>query len=96
MAFLKDQSLGLFFLLYINDFNLCSTLFDFHLFADDVNLFYRHKDIKLLQQNINDELKNVSLWLCSNKLSLNIEKSNFVIFHPPQKNLSLENKCLNQ
>ena len=73
------------FLLYINDFHLCSALFDFHLFADDANLFYRHKDIKLWQQNINDELKNVSLWLCSNKLSLNIEKSNFVIFHPLQK-----------
>ena len=24
-------------------------------------------------------------WLCANKLSLNTEKSNFVLFHPPQK-----------
>lgn len=27
------------FLLYINDFHKCSKLFDFHLFADDANLF---------------------------------------------------------
>ena len=29
--------------------------------------------------------------LCSIKLSLNIEKSNFVIFHPPQKKLQSHN-----
>ena len=90
------------FLLYINDLYLCSTLFDFHLFADDADLFCRHKDINTLQQNINTQLNNVSLWLRSNKLSLNIQKSNFVIFHPPQKGilcdlqLILENKLLNQ
>ena len=39
---------------------------------------------------------------CSNKLSLNIQKSSFVILHPPRKKISgdfqliLENKCLNQ
>lgn len=77
----------LLFLLYINDFHLCSSLFDFHLFADDANLFYSHNDITLLQHNINSELTNVHSWLCSNKLSLNIDKSNFVIFHPPQKKL---------
>ena len=62
-----------------------STLFDFHLLADDANLFCRHKDINILQQNINIELNNVSMWLRSNKLSLNIQKSSFVVFHPPQK-----------
>ena len=51
---------------------------------------------------MNTELNNVSMWLLSNKLSLNIQKSSFVIFHPPQKKISchfqliLENKCLNQ
>ena len=58
--------------------------------------------INLLQQNMNTELNNVSMWLRSNKLSLNIQKSSFVSFHPPQKKdflwfpLILENKCLNQ
>mgnify|MGYP000306104893 CR=1 FL=1 len=33
------------FLLYINDFHKCSKLFDFHLFADDANLFYENKNI---------------------------------------------------
>ena len=30
----------LLFLKYINDFSNCSNLFDFHLFADDSNLFF--------------------------------------------------------
>ena len=30
----------LLFLLYINDFHKCCNLFDFHIFADDTNLFY--------------------------------------------------------
>ena len=30
----------LLFLLYINDFGNCSDLFDFHMFADDANLFF--------------------------------------------------------
>ena len=51
----------------------------------------------MLQQNI-----IVSMWLRSNKLSLNIQNSSLVIFHPPQKKIScdfqliLENKCSNQ
>ena len=28
------------FLLYINDFKNCSDLFEFHIFADDSNLFF--------------------------------------------------------
>ena len=77
----------LLFLLYINDFHNSSKLFEFHLFADDANLFYEHKSLQQLQENINYELINIHTWLCANKLSLNIEKSNFILFHPPQKKL---------
>ena len=38
---------------------------------------------------INAKLKLVNSWLCSNKLSLIISKSNFVIFHPSQKKGSI-------
>ena len=55
-----------------------------------------------MQSIINTELTNVHNWLCVNRLSLNIEKSNFVIFHPPQKTISynfeliINDKHLNQ
>ena len=43
----------LLFLMYINDFNRCSEILEFHLFADDSNLFYKHKNLVELQTNLN-------------------------------------------
>ena len=86
----------LLFLLYcINDFHNSSSLFDFHLFSDDSNLFCEHKNISELETPINIQLSNVHTWLCANRLSLNIEKSSYVIFHPPQKKVQSLNFNLN-
>ena len=75
----------LLFLLYINDFSNCSKLFDFHIFAGDTNLFYSNRSLTELEAVVNNNLKFVSNWLMANKLSLNVDKTNFIIFHPPQK-----------
>ena len=72
-------------LIYVNDFHLCSDILQLHLFADDANLFYKNKNISVLKANMSNELNNVYDWLCANQLVLNIEKSNFVLFHPPQR-----------
>ena len=79
------------FLIYINDFHSCSKVFDFHLFADNANLFYKHKNLATLQTNINAELTNVHTWLCVNKLSLNIKIITllFSIQHKGNYNLML-------
>ena len=47
----------LLFLLYINDFSKSSNIFDFHLFADDSNLFYGAKNLSALETTVNCELK---------------------------------------
>ena len=36
---------------------------------------------------INKELQNVYEWLCANKLSLNIDKTKYKIFHSAHKNI---------
>ena len=75
-------------LIYIIDFINSSSVFDFHLFADDSNLFYSDKDLQHLEETVNQELDEINTWLCANKLSLNIDKTHFVIFHPYQKKLN--------
>ena len=77
----------LLFLLYINDIYKSSKQLSFHLFADDTAIYYSHDNIHSLQKNINIELTKVALWLNANKLSLNVSKSCFILFHPPQKKL---------
>ena len=70
----------LLFLIYIND--LCSVCKHTTpiLFADDTNLFCSGSDVKTLENNINNELSQISLWLKFNKLSLNITKTHYMVF----------------
>ena len=84
----------LLFLLYINDFINWSNVFEFHLFADDSNLFIAHKNLKELESIVNDHLCHIQSWLSCNKLSLNIDKKNFVIFHPPQENVQISSQTI--
>ena len=70
----------LFFLLYINDIAESSKILKFFLFADDTAIYLSHKDPKTLESIMNDELVNVSKWLIANKLSLNVKKSNALLF----------------
>ena len=78
----------LLFLLYINDLPKSSNILDFHLFADDTNLFLDNTNIPNLETNLNVELDKASQWLFANKLSLNIEKTSFVVFHSPQRRIA--------
>ena len=77
----------LLFLLYVNNIFLSSTKLNFYLFADDTSLLYSDKNTHKLENIVNSELKKISRWLEANKLTLNVSKSNFVIFHPPQKRI---------
>ena len=58
------------------------------MFADDTNLFYSHKNLDNLVATVNQELQKISLWLRINKLSLNIKKTHFILFHFRQKKIS--------
>ena len=82
----------LLFLLFINDIQNSSRKFRFYLFADDTNILYVDKDLRSLEKVVNEEFKNVYNWLAVNKLTINIRKSNFVIFHPHQKKITYQPK----
>ena len=50
------------------------------MFVDDTN-FYSHKNIKGLFYTVNSELEKISQWFKANKLSINIKKTKFTLFH---------------
>ena len=69
----------LLFLIFVND--LQAKYLDPIMFADDTNLFCSHKNIKRLFQIVNSELKLVTEWFLANKLSLDVKKTKYVLFH---------------
>ena len=67
-------------MLYINDICNVSNIFNFILFADDTTILSTHKDTKLLYEQANKELDKLQNWLRLNKLSINVNKTNYIIF----------------
>ena len=80
-AWLKSSILGQkLFILYINDLCNISTLLKFILFADDTNIFCSGKDPTQLSKIINTELRKLHIWFSVNILSLNVAKTNYMLF----------------
>ena len=52
--------------------------------ADDTSIFFSHSNPKYLEHVLNNELLNIDVWLRCNKLSINTQKTNYVIFSPSQ------------
>ena len=81
----------LLFLLYVNDIcNISDILFPI-LFADDTNVFVSGRDINHMMNTMNIELKKIWSWLNTNKLSLNINNTHYVIFKSKSKKLIIKN-----
>ena len=79
------------FLVYLNDFKLCTDKFHMINYADDTALCSTLSSFSSLTQtsDIERELNRVSNWLSANKLALNVEKSKCMYFHPPQRSVSV-------
>ena len=75
----------LLFIIFINDLPKSSTFFSTRLYADDTSLTASGSDLDSLLREINNHLPAVYEWLCSNKLTLNLTKTKFLIFMPRQK-----------
>ena len=77
----QDSILGpTLFIMYINDIFNASTQFKFILFADDPNMFYCNNDINERIRKTNAELDKLYVWFSVNRLSLNIVKTNYMVF----------------
>ena len=77
----------LLFLLYINDLNQAKKFCKVHHFVDDTNLLCLSNSIKKLSKLVNADLKHLLNWLNANKISLNVKKTETIIFKSKQKKL---------
>jgi len=68
----------LLFLIYVNDLP-CASSFQTTHFTNDTSLHLSHKYIKMLQLNVQNELDKVNTWMRSNKLSINYNKTAYMI-----------------
>ena len=79
------------FLIYINDLPGALEKSQPDIYADDTDIFTSGNDLKLLEENANQELlKHVCSWLQANKLGVNTLKCKYMIIGS-QYNLSCEN-----
>ena len=86
---LDSQSNGLIltinFSIYINDLPTSTTLFNMIMYADDTTLYCDIKDVPTYENVLNVELCKITNWLAANKLSLNVDKTKFMVFHSDKK-----------
>ena len=65
----------------MNDIGNISIFLYTILYADDTSVLLNGKDYAHLIGLLNTELEKVSIWLKTNKLSLNVKKTYYVVFH---------------
>ena len=80
----------LLFIVYINNIANASNIFKCISYADNTTLtsilsLFGLNNTPHIYDNINTELHKISEWLKINKLSLNVNKTKFTLFHMPQK-----------
>ena len=68
------------FIMYVNDMCNISKLVKYILFADDTNIFYADSGIGKLSDNMCNVLDKMSTWFAVSRLTLNISKTNYMLF----------------
>ena len=76
------------FLIYINDLNNTVEVSDLHHFANDTNVLHLTKFLKDINRKINFDLKNIAMWLRDNKISLNANKTELVLFRSKNRKIT--------
>ena len=71
----------LFFIAYMNDIFQASKYLYNILYADDTSILLSGSDLQKLVREMNRELELISEWFKANKLTLNIDKTYYMVFH---------------
>ena len=75
----------LLFILYVNDFEQCLKKCASNMYADDTSVTCSAKDIYDLCNDLKAEIDNIAEWLRQNKLSLNTDKTEYMVIGPKRQ-----------
>ena len=78
------------FLLYINDMHISSNQLRFVHFADDTTVSASDSDINDVHASVNRELVRVDNWLKTDRLSLNVSKTSYMIISNQKNELDIQ------
>ena len=70
------------FLIYRNDLHKSIRFSKTYHFADDTSIIQSNPLLDRLSKQVNKDLSNLSNWFRANKLSINVKKTQLVIFRP--------------
>ena len=70
----------LLFVLLVNDLPKVTSSCSLLMYADDIVLFYSHKDVSDIERKLNQDLSSIDAWLSDNSLFLNREKTECLLF----------------
>ena len=87
----------LFFSICKKDLINISTKLRFLMYADDTTIYFNLENFTHLnmENETNDEIEKIAIWLKVNKLSLNVQKTKLMIFHRKQKHIQNLNISIN-
>lgn len=83
----------LLYLIYVNDISV-STSEKVLSFADDTSVYLSHHDLPTLYRQSNTAINDVFNWFCANRLSLNPNKTKYIVIRAPQKKSNFDNLVL--
>ena len=72
---------------FINDLNLALSHSLIHHFADDTSVLYNNKSLKKVNKYINHDLALIVQWLRANRILLNADKTEIILFRPKGKQI---------
>ena len=80
----------LLFIVYTNDIHMSLSHCNCILFADDTTIFKTGADINSISQGVTDDMNMLVDWFRANKLSLNLSKTNCILFKPKNSDCNTE------
>jgi hypothetical protein len=75
-----------------NDMIKCMKFCSSVVFADDTTVYISGNNLKFLYRKMNEDLKHLTKWFDNNSLSLNVQKSCYILFRTKNKNPDFKGK----